>query len=622
MHTYKPLQLTDAVNTARPRLDDSPLRDLPVVTPSQTRETRAFPKCASVFGLFLVSLFAMAGSQVLAAGRPATFCNPLDLDYRFCLDAPSRREAADPTLIKFKNEFWLFASKSGGYWHSPDLIHWKLIEPTGLPLEDYAPAVEAIGNRLFYTAFNTRAMFSTDDPQRGAWTREPEALPNFPDPAMFRDDDGRVFMYYGCSDNGDLKAVELDPRQGFKVIRGPVSCLPSDYAHHGFEVAGDENRGTTNQNGRVQLSPWTEGAWMTKRKGVYYLSYSTPGTQFKSYADGAYTSTNPMGPFTFASYSPYSHKPTGFIGGAGHSSTVQDHEGRYWHLSTMVISVRHMFERRLGLFPVGFAKDGQIYCNTYLGDYPQFVPDSQKRPEENNSPGWMLLSYAKTASASSALDGFPVANAFDEDIRTWWSAKSGEAGEWLRVDLGKTCRLEALQINFADQGTTNLGKLRNDSYRYTVESSSDGEKWTLCVDRRSNLRDAPHEYVQLDRPIKTRYLRLTNVHMPAGGLFSVSGFRAFGSGLGKAPARVRQITATRDGADARRMMVSWSPAGGADFHIVRYGTSRDRLFNNYQVYGNDRIEINSLNAGVAYYVTVDAINDTGITTGKTVVNVP
>lgn len=572
----------------------------------------------------LASIGVISGAVFMApaADRPETFCNPLDLDYRFCLDTPSRREAADPALVKYKNEFWLFASKSGGYWHSRDLIRWTLIEPTGLPLEDYAPAVEAIGDRLFYTAFNTRAMFSTDDPLRGVWTREPGNLLAAPDPALFRDDDGRVYMYYGCSDGGDLKGVELDPKQGFKVIQGPVSCMPSDYARHGFEVAGEENRGFTNQNGRIQVSPWTEGAWMTKHKGVYYLAYATPGTQFKTYADGIYTSTNPMGPFTFAPYSPFSHKPTGFIGGAGHSSTVQDNQGHYWHISTMVISVRHMFERRLGLFPVGFTEDGQIYCNTYLGDYPQFVPGTQKQPEDDNSPRWMLLSYGKAATASSTLDGFPVTNAFNEDVRTWWSARSGAAGEWLRVDLGKVSRLEALQINFADQGSTNIGRLRGAGYRYYVEASTDGQNWSKCIDRSWNLRDAPHEYVQLDHPLKTRYLRLVNVSMPAGALFSVSGFRAFGSGLGKSPGSVKQISVAREGVDRRRMTVKWTPVEGADFYIVRYGIGRDRLFNNYQVYGKDQFEISSLNAEASYYVTVDAINDSGITSGRSVVKVP
>lgn len=580
------------------------------------------------FGVTLVVLRCCSQNQALAqtaanaAGpsRPVTFCNPLDLNYRFCLDAPSRREAADPTLVKFKGEYWLFASKSGGYWHSPDLVHWKLIEPAGLPIEDYAPTVEIINGRMFYTAFNTKAIFSTDDPWAGVWTKEAD-LPDYPDPDLFLDDDGRLYMYYGCSYNGTIQVAELDPQQKFKVIRGPVVCFPTDYVHHGWEVTGEENRGTPRTSGGPQMAPWTEGAWMTKHAGTYYLGYSAPGTQFKIYADGVYTSTNPMGPFVYAAYSPFSHKPTGFIGGAGHSSTVDDDQGRYWHISTMPIAVRHMFERRLGLFPIGFTKDGQIFCNSYLGDYPQFVPGSQKDPPQKNSPGWMLLTYSKSATASSTLDGFPAKNAFDEDVRTWWSATSGNTGEWLRVDLVKTCRVEAIQINFADQGTTHLGRLRNDSYRYYVESSNDGQLWTTCLDRRDDLRDAPHDYAQLDEPAMARYLRLVNVHTPAGGLFSVSGFRVFGQGPGKPPHRVRGTTATRDGSDARVLHVSWSPVKDADFYIIRYGIARDRLFNNYQAYGTDHLDVNSLNTGLPYYLTVDAVNDSGVTKGKTIVHV-
>ncbi|MEI9960319.1 MAG: family 43 glycosylhydrolase [Limisphaerales bacterium] len=73
----------------------------------------------------------------------------------------------------------------------------------------------------------------------------------------------------------------------------------------------------------MQIAPWLEGAWMTKRAGIYYLQYAAPGTQFKTYADGVYTATNPTGPFAYASSSPFSHKPTGFITGAG----TQQHDG-------------------------------------------------------------------------------------------------------------------------------------------------------------------------------------------------------------------------------------------------------------------------------------------------------
>lgn len=564
---------------------------------------------------------AQPAGQPADARHPATFCNPLDLDYRFCLDAPSRREAADPTLVRFKGEYWLFASKSGGYWHSSDLVHWKLIEPTGLPIEDYAPTVVAIDGRMFYTAFNTRAIFSTDDPLRGQWTKVADRLPNYPDPDLFLDDDGRLYIYFGCSNNGPIRVAELDPRDHFKVLRGPEVCFPSDYAHHGFEVSGEENRGMPGRNGGRQMAPWTEGAWMTKHAGVYYLQYSAPGTQFKTYADGVYTSTNPMGPFVYAPYSPFSHKPTGFIGGAGHSSTLDDGRGLYWHISTMSISVRHMFERRLGLFPLGFTRDGQMFCNTYLGDYPQFVPGVRKDPATGNSPGWMLLSYAKPATASSTLQSFPVKNAFDEDIRTWWSAVTGGTGEWLRVDLGKVCRIEAIQVNFADQGSTNLGRLRGHGYHYYIEASKDGKSWSTIVDRRDEGRDAPQDYTQLDEPVMARELRLVNVRSPAGGLFSVSGFRIFGNGPGEPPGPVEGVKAARDVTDARCLRVSWMPDEAADFYIIRYGVKPDRLFNNYQVYGTNRFDINSLNTGTSYYLTVDAVNDSGVSKGTHVLEV-
>ncbi|MDR1593342.1 MAG: carbohydrate-binding protein, partial [Prevotellaceae bacterium] len=62
-----------------------------------------------------------------------TVCNPVDLSYRFCLTKPSRREAADPSIVLFKGEYYMFVSKSGGYFHSVDLINWNLIVPENLP---------------------------------------------------------------------------------------------------------------------------------------------------------------------------------------------------------------------------------------------------------------------------------------------------------------------------------------------------------------------------------------------------------------------------------------------------------------------------------------------------------
>jgi hypothetical protein len=562
---------------------------------------------------------AQPASQAMGQNeqRPKTFCNPLDLAYRFQLEG-NQREAADPVIVLYKKQYWLFASKSGGYWHSTDLVHWKFTEPEGLPLEIYAPAVVDMNNKLYYLAGN--GVFATDDPERGKWSQVATLNNWVNDPALFLDDDGRLYLYHGCNENKPLMAVELDT-QKFLPVRKELEVIYPDLQNRGWEVSGETNLGRKTGDTAVKnFLPWIEGSWMNKIKGKYYLQYAAPGTQFKSYADGVFVSDSPMGPFIYAPYSPFSYKPTGFVTGVGHSATFSDKVGQYWHVTTVAISVRQMFERRLALFPTGVLPDGQLIANTYLGDYPQFVPGTEKNPLQNNSPQWMLLSYNKPATASSILHSieqqdFNPSNAFDEEIGTWWAAATGDQGEWLQVDLTKNCRIDAIQINFADQGARVFGRLHNDGYQYYVEASVDGKKWKTIIDRRDVARDEPHHYVQLDNPEKARYVRITNIHSPVGSVFSLYDFRIFGSGLGKLPSKVVGLTAKRNLADPRHVSLSWSAEANTDFYIVRYGIAPDRLFSNYQVYKSNSVSINSLNVGVKYYFTVDAVNDTGITRG-------
>ena len=59
------------------------------------------------------SAFSLLGGVVvsLTAFAQTTICNPVNLSYRFCLNAPSRTEAAEPTIVVFKGEYYLFVSK-------------------------------------------------------------------------------------------------------------------------------------------------------------------------------------------------------------------------------------------------------------------------------------------------------------------------------------------------------------------------------------------------------------------------------------------------------------------------------------------------------------------------------
>jgi len=574
---------------------------------------------ASPLPLFLASVPASG------AGRPPTFCNPIDLPYSFQNNQPAWRTGADPAVIAYKGEYWLFATGSGGYWHSKDFIHWTLVTTTGLPLDHDAPGILAIGNTLYWTAINT-GIYETNDPGSGTWKLVSDAqMKSQGDPDLFQDDDGRVYMYSGCSDEGSINGQELDAKNGFKPLTDPKPLFAGETAAHGGEIYAEPTALPPYKDGGA----WIEGAWMTKHDGKYYLQYSAPGTELKSYNDSVYVSDHPLGPFTYAPYSPFSFKPTGFVAGAGHSATFEDLGGRFWHISTMTISIRNMFERRLGVFPTWFTTDGQMVCNTYLGDYPQYAPGviqdpSQKSASQKsvaqksgllgNSPGWMLLSYHKAATASSTLDDHPAENAFDEDIRTWWSAKTGDPGERLQVDFGKPCRIEAVQVNFADEGATQTGHL-NDGYGYTLEVSRDGKSWTTIVDRSADKRDAPQDYTQLPKSLTARYARITNTHSPGGAKFSLSGLRFFGSGLGHAPPRAAGVQVQRDAADGRQATISWRPVSGADGSIVRYGIAKDRLFSSYQVYDSTTLPIHTLNVGVPYFFTVDTFNDTGVTPG-------
>jgi xylan 1,4-beta-xylosidase len=543
-----------------------------------------------------------------------TICNPLNLSYRFCLNDPSRREAADPVIVLFKKEYYLFASVSGGYWHSTDLISWDFITTEDLPLEDYAPAAVVIKDSLYFMASAPAPLkiYKTSDPKTGKWEVANPAFPiGMVDPDLFLDDDGRLYFYYGCSNINPIYGVELD-RRSLNPKGTPVVCFNSKKEDYGWEQTGDYNNQPQN--------PWIEGAWMTKYNDKYYLQYAGPGTEFKSYSDGVYISDNPLGPFKLAPHNPCSLKPEGFIAGAGHSNTFQDKYGNYWHVSTMTISQKHMFERRLGLFPMFFDKDGTLYTNTRFGDFPFSIPQRKIVSPEELFPGWMLLSYNKPVQVSSELSDHPKEYAADEEIRTYWSAQTGNKGEWISIDLQKQCTINAVQINYAENQTKLHGRDPEIYHQFLLEYSDDNKTWKLLADKTQNKTDIPHDYIQLAVPVKARYVRLSNYYVP-DGTFALADLRIFGKGQGKKPSKVNNFKVTRTQSDRREVKLKWDKVQDAVGYNIRYGTKADELYHTYQVLGTDSLNIRSLNRLQKYYFTIDAFNENGVYKGTKIIEV-
>lgn len=556
---------------------------------------------------FLILAFGLMGYSLIfaqPAQNPQTFCNPLNLSYRFMVDAVDAREAADPVIILFKGDYYLFASRSGGYWTSPDLRNWTFIVPTGIDIETYAPGVLVMRDSVFYIPSGSPQVYKTADPKSGIWTLGPKCDQGYGDPAFFLDDDGRLYMYYGLSNTSPTSVVELDPIT-FKEIGKPVNVVFADTTNHGWERRGEGVKF------EEDLRPWIEGCWMVKQNGKYYLHYSAPGTEWKTYSDGIYVSDSPMGPFTYAPYSPIDFKPTGFVCGGGHGATFKDKDGHYWHIGTMTISQKHIFERRLALFPVGFDEEDQIYTNTTFGDYPQYFPGIKDNPEKENFAGMMLLSHKKFVLASSALEGYGPEKAVDEEIRTYWSAVSGDPNEWLMIDLGKECTVEAIQVNFAEHRTNPdlvRGRDKLIYQQYIIEKSLDGMNWEMLVDKSQNMQDVPHDYIELENPVPARYIKLTNVFTPGQGTFAVRDLRIFGNSDQAVFTKVHDFTVERNPADGRDAIIRWSPVPGADGYIIRYGIAPNKLYNHYIVYDVDSVFIRSLNRNVDYYFEVEAFD--------------
>ena len=564
--------------------------------------------------------------KAVESTKPLTTCNPVDIEYM--IDHGNGKvgsdglpqgvyvQSADPAIVVFKGEYWLFASHGDGYWFSSDLAKWTFVQidvTKGILKEflKYAPATCVVGDTLYLCHSEGGRMLRTKDPHDPNLWEDVGKPDGWMDPGMFYDDpatggDGYVYLYRGLSHRNPVQVIKLDPKNGMRKVDGPYDVGWPDKLNRGFEVPGDFNT-------HFEGNDTQEGPWPTKANGRYYVMCAVPGTADASYCDNCYVSDSPMGPFTYAFNSPVIWKSTGFTQGAGHGALFQDMGGRWWKIDTCRV---RGFNRRLVLVPAMFDERGDLYTNTVLSDHPFYVPSRSKDPFGNPGPGWMLLSYGKRATASSNPGGATLA--FNERIQDSWIPATDNPGEWLQVDLGKVYAVRSVQVNFDDVKCRRGGRAADEAYRYILEFSQDGKLWHMMLDRRSAKTNRQHEYVEFAEKVGARYIRLTNKgSVPGGGRFAVCALRVFGEGGGTPPEAVDMgaVYADRRADDNRAVGIEWPAARGAQGYIIRFGLSPDRLFHHYIVYGRRSYVVRSLMRGLDYWFTVDAFNESGVTRG-------
>jgi hypothetical protein len=481
---------------------------------------------------------------------------------------------------------------------------------------------------LYGCSMNNRNVFRCIDPKKGKWEKcGTFDSDRYGDANLFYDN-GHLYLYYGWSQIMPFKVVELD-KKTFKEISEPKVLFFGDHRKHGFESRRADDVIFSIFNGRrdyfEEEYPWIEGPWMTKHNGKYYLQYAAIGLEFLSYSHGVYVGDSPTGPFTYSPHNPLSFKTTGFAVGAGHGSTFHDKNGQLWTICMIPGNYGGTGRSsELAIYPTAVDKDGVMHSNTAFGDWPQYWPGTRTDAVDNNWTGWKLLSHKKKVEVSSTFENYVPSKGVDEDFMTCWAAATGDPGEFFTVDLGAVADIRALQVNFDHIGAEMPQQRRGggpgfgapqanpEHYQcYTVEVSADKVKWTKIIDKPDNKQEFRHPYFELTKPVKARYVKVTNIATYDNAKFCIKDLRVFGNPDAGSAAVVNDLMVVRNPEDRREAQLLWNPVPGADGYVIRYGLTPDKLYNSYIVYDKNYIDIHSLNVESDYCFKVESF-DSGL----------
>ncbi len=478
-----------------------------------------------------------------------TFCNPMSLPecprgvegWMTYTGEPKAdyRSISDPSVMYYDGKWYLYPSYGIAY-VSEDFATWKHVECTPYDAPGYSPSVIPWKGKFLLTA-HSRPLYVGPTPtgpfEYLARFTMPDGREFDPvDSALFLDDDGRIYIYWhGGNIHPERNhkttftlGAELDPDEPWKLLGEPV-MLNEFQPDHVWEHFGQHNQDT--------YYGWIEGQWMLKHNGRYYLIYSGCGTQFSTYAMGAYYSDEgPLGPFIYQKNNPITFNRVGLVKGAGHGCIEHGPNNTLWAFYTTTLCCTHQFERRIGIDYIAVDENGELYCPR-ITDTPQYAPGEVADHETDGSTGLLPLTFGFRGNhkATSHTEGRDSFYALDESMLTWWQPKKDDPLRQLTVCMGAEYEVEASRIIWREVGLDYDNGSVPGPFRYKIEISPDESEteWHTLLDMSSNTEDMNIDYRTF--PAQTgAVVRLTITGSPEGIEPGVISFCVFGK---RAPLR-------------------------------------------------------------------------------------
>ncbi|QDT15911.1 glycoside hydrolase family 43 protein [Alienimonas californiensis] len=298
-----------------------------------------------------------ASAQEADAAEQPTYTNPI---------IPAIGPA-DPDVIQHEGTYYLYPTDDGrsyDVYTSTDLVRWmkgpKVFEPDGAR-RLWAPDVfrdPTDGKFYLYYTWDFTVGVAVGDGPLGPFKKKADLFERAIDAEMFRDDDGRYYLYYVEDVRG------ADP---FRLrIRVQPMASPTEKLGESTLLLEPTEPWET-KSGVVN-----EGPVMLKRDGTYYLIYSGTGAATLNYAVGYATSDSPTGPFKKYEGNPIISRGDG-VYGPGHGSVVRDAAGELWHVYHQQKDGTRQWNRFLCLDPLWFDDDGVLHGRATRGT-PQPAP--------------------------------------------------------------------------------------------------------------------------------------------------------------------------------------------------------------------------------------------------------